>query len=84
MSRRIGTNVVPISHGRSVVRHAPPRRRLSPVTTRRLRSACLHKSTPAQRRVTPAWVCVASLIGVTMWPSAAVLLAKLALRMFWG
>ncbi len=82
MSRRISAKVVPISRGRSVVRRIPPRRHSATLRARNA-AAARGPQSEAQRRVTPAWICIASLVGVTMWPSAAVLVAKLALRMLW-
>lgn len=85
MSPRIGTNVVPISHGRSVVRRAPVRRYPRPVAlVQNAAGVRGRKAAPAPCVVTPAWVCIASLVAVTMWPSAAVLLTKFALRIFCG
>jgi hypothetical protein len=83
MNQRINANVVPISRARGLVRHAPPPGRLTPVATRSVRARG-RQNNLAQIRVTPAWVCIVCLIGVTMWPSAVVLLAKLALHMFGG
>jgi hypothetical protein len=83
MSRRISTNVVSISRGRYTVRRVSPRRN-SVALRARVPAAARGAQREAHARVTPAWVCIASLVAVTMWPSAAVLLAKLALRMFSG
>lgn len=83
MSRGVSAKVVPISRGRRAVRCLSPQRISAPLRARGTQPARgVPRETPM--RVTPAWVCIVSLVAVTMWPSAAVLLVKLALRMFWG
>ncbi|HZO83068.1 MAG TPA: hypothetical protein VFB33_15335 [Candidatus Binataceae bacterium] len=82
-NRGLSAKVVPIAHGRIAAHRGTPRRARAALGTPRLR-AIRGGLRDAPSRVTPAWICIASLVAVTMWPSAAVLLAKLALRMFRG
>ncbi len=80
--RRISAKVVSISRGRTAVRHVSPRRHFPPLGMRDVAKARAPQL-ETRGRITPAWVCIASLISVTMWPSAVVLLAKLALGILW-
>jgi hypothetical protein len=74
------SNVVPISHARSVARRTPARAHLRSVKRVQAASASRPAHAVALMRETPIWVSILALTAMTMWPSALVWMVQLGHR----
>jgi hypothetical protein len=80
VGERMNSNVVPISRARSVARHAPARRHLRPVASRKGVAVRGPALVVAGVPNTPIWFSIFALIAMTMWPSALVWTVQLVYR----